>query len=87
MLDHVGIPVSDFARSKAFYLKVLAPLGYGLVMEVSSEETGGSSHAGFGPDGSPAVLDRHGQACQGSGALRIRGQGPGRRARLLRRRP
>ena len=34
MLDHVGIPVSDFMRSKGFYLKVLAPLGYGLVLEV-----------------------------------------------------
>ena len=37
MLDHVGIPVSDFMRSKGFYLKVLAPLGYGLVLEVASE--------------------------------------------------
>ena len=23
MLDHVGIPVSDYARSKAFYLQAL----------------------------------------------------------------
>ena len=53
MLDHVGMPVSDYARSKAFYLKVLSALGYGLVMEVSSEETGGSSHAGFGAEGKP----------------------------------
>ena len=51
MLDHVGIPVSDFMRSKGFYLKVLAPLGYGLVLEVASEETGGDSHAGFGAEG------------------------------------
>jgi len=27
MLDHVGIPVSDFMKSKGFYLRVLAPLG------------------------------------------------------------
>jgi catechol 2,3-dioxygenase-like lactoylglutathione lyase family enzyme len=33
MLDHVGIEVSDFERSKAFYEKVLAPLGIGLLME------------------------------------------------------
>ena len=26
MLDHVGIPVSDFEKSKAFYMKVLKPL-------------------------------------------------------------
>jgi catechol 2,3-dioxygenase-like lactoylglutathione lyase family enzyme len=53
MLDHVGMPVSDYARSKAFYLKVLSALGYDLVMEVSSEETGGQSHAGFGAGGHP----------------------------------
>ena len=27
MLDHTGLNVSDFTRSKAFYLKALAPLG------------------------------------------------------------
>ena len=48
MLDHVGIPVSDYARSKGFYLLALTPLGFDLVMEVSSRETGGHSHAGFG---------------------------------------
>lgn len=49
MLDHVGLPVSDFARSKAFYTAVFAPLGYGLVMEVTPDMTGdGSSAAGFG---------------------------------------
>lgn len=54
MLDHVGIPVSDFARSKAFYHAVFAPLGYALVMEVGPELTGdGSSAAGFGKDGKP----------------------------------
>ena len=26
MIDHIGFPVSDFERSKAFYLKALAPL-------------------------------------------------------------
>jgi hypothetical protein len=25
MIDHIGFPVSDYARSKAFYLKALAP--------------------------------------------------------------
>lgn len=53
MLDHVGIPVSDFSRARAFYLSVLKPLGYDLVLEVSSEETGGQSHAGFGSKGRP----------------------------------
>ena len=34
MLDHVGIPVSDYARSKRIYLQALRPLGYDLVREV-----------------------------------------------------
>jgi catechol 2,3-dioxygenase-like lactoylglutathione lyase family enzyme len=33
MLDHVGIPVSDFERSKRFYEEALSPLGYELIME------------------------------------------------------
>jgi len=33
MLDHVGIEVSDLARSKDFYEKALEPLGIGLMME------------------------------------------------------
>ena len=53
MLDHVGIPISDFARAKAFYAKALAPLGIGLVMEVTPEQTGNGSAAGFGSDGNP----------------------------------
>lgn len=53
MFDHIGIPVSDFVRSKGFYLRALAPLGYGLVLEVSSEETGQQLQAGFGAGGRP----------------------------------
>ena len=53
MIDHIGFPVSDYARSKAFYLKALAPLDYGLVMEVTAEQTSGAPAAGFGADGKP----------------------------------
>jgi catechol 2,3-dioxygenase-like lactoylglutathione lyase family enzyme len=53
MLDHIGFPVADFARSKAFYERALAPLGFGLVMEFTAEQTGTSSQAGFGPKGKP----------------------------------
>jgi catechol 2,3-dioxygenase-like lactoylglutathione lyase family enzyme len=53
MLDHVGIPVSDYARSVAFYAQALAPLGIGLVMEVTPEMTGNASSAGFGRGGKP----------------------------------
>ena len=53
MLDHVGFPVSDYERSKAFYLKALAPLGYSIVMEVAQDENVGHAAAGFGAAGKP----------------------------------
>ena len=54
MIDHIGFPVSDYARSKAFYNKALAPLGYTLVMEATAEQTeSGHPAAGFGKDGKP----------------------------------
>ena len=45
-LDHIGINVTDYARSKAFYEKALAPLGITLVMEYGKA-------AGFGRDKKP----------------------------------
>ncbi len=45
-LDHIGIPVSDYARSKAFYEAALAPLGIGFVMEFGTS-------GGFGRGGKP----------------------------------
>jgi catechol 2,3-dioxygenase-like lactoylglutathione lyase family enzyme len=53
MLDHIGIAVSDFARSKAFYQGALKPLGLSMVMEVSAEESGDETQAGFGASGKP----------------------------------
>lgn len=54
MIDHIGFPVSDYARAKAFYEKALAPLGYALMMEFGGNETeSGSSAAGFGAGGKP----------------------------------
>jgi catechol 2,3-dioxygenase-like lactoylglutathione lyase family enzyme len=53
MLDHIGIGISNFARSRVFYDKALAPLGIGLVMEVTAEQTGDHPAAGFGSEGKP----------------------------------
>ena len=47
MLDHVGVPVSDFERSKRFYEEALSPLGYELIMEPHVYT------AGFGRSGKP----------------------------------
>jgi catechol 2,3-dioxygenase-like lactoylglutathione lyase family enzyme len=54
MLDHVGFAVSDAERSRRFYEQALAPLGMGLIMSVTPEQTesGGTAH-GFGSDGKP----------------------------------
>jgi catechol 2,3-dioxygenase-like lactoylglutathione lyase family enzyme len=54
MLDHIGVHVSDYALSKAFYTKVLAPLGGALAAEVSAEQTGSRAYAGFGTGGKPS---------------------------------
>ncbi|HYJ58219.1 MAG TPA: VOC family protein [Methyloceanibacter sp.] len=51
MIDHLGMPVSNIASATSFYLKALAPLGYGIVMEVSAAETGHGAAVGFGPPG------------------------------------
>jgi catechol 2,3-dioxygenase-like lactoylglutathione lyase family enzyme len=52
MIDHIGFPVSDYARSKSFYEKALAPLGYTLIMEIAETESG-SPACGFGKGGKP----------------------------------
>ena len=51
MIDPLGMPVSDLARATEFYLRALEPLGYGIVMQVSAEQTGHGAAVGFGPPG------------------------------------
>lgn len=46
ILDHITLVVSDYARSKAFYEKALAPLGIKIVMEYGNA-------CGFGRDKKP----------------------------------
>ena len=54
MIDHIGFPVSDYERAKAFYARALAPLGYTLIMEVGGDNTESASPAaGFGANGKP----------------------------------
>jgi catechol 2,3-dioxygenase-like lactoylglutathione lyase family enzyme len=53
MLDHIGFGVSDYARAKAFYEKALAPLGIGVVMEVTPAQGADHDAVGFGKDGKP----------------------------------
>ncbi len=54
IVDHFGFGVSDYARAKAFYTQVLAPLGITLVMEFGPEQTAGKVWAcGYGRGGKP----------------------------------
>ncbi len=46
IIDHIGLSVSDFSASKAFYAACLSPLGIECAMEVQG-------WAGFGRDGKP----------------------------------
>lgn len=48
MIDHTGVVVSDFEKSKAFYEKALQPIGYSLLADFSSTITGRADVAGFG---------------------------------------
>ena len=61
-LDHIGFAVSDYARSKSFYERALAPLGITLLMEFSG------AAAGFGrdEDGRPSFfIEAHGEPVRG----------------------
>jgi catechol 2,3-dioxygenase-like lactoylglutathione lyase family enzyme len=54
MIDHVGFAVRDYEKSKTFYTRALAPLGYGLVMEAGADQTeSGFPACGFGSGGKP----------------------------------
>ena len=48
MIDHTGLTPSDYDRSKDFYTKALAPIGYTLLVEVPAALTGTTDVAGFG---------------------------------------
>lgn len=53
MIDHTGVLVSDFEKSKAFYKSALAPIGYVLLMEIPAAVTGHVDVAGFGEPQKP----------------------------------
>ena len=49
MLDHLGLAVSDLARSRRFYEAALQPLGLQVMMEVGPGQTeSGGTALGFG---------------------------------------
>jgi catechol 2,3-dioxygenase-like lactoylglutathione lyase family enzyme len=70
-LDHVGLAVADYPRSKAFYEKALAPLGMTLLLEFSG------TAAGFGRDdgGRPSFfIEAHGEPVRGRLHIALRAE-------------
>uniref|UniRef100_UPI0035B0E6EA VOC family protein n=1 Tax=Paracoccus sp. TaxID=267 RepID=UPI0035B0E6EA len=66
MIDHIGFPVSDLARARAFYDGAFAALGISVLMEVTEEMTGGhGAHLGYGRDGKPFFWIGTGGAAKG----------------------
>ena len=68
MIDHTSLAVTDFPKSKTFYLRALAPIGYQLIMDLPIAVTGHTDVAGLGappkPDfwiagGKPSVPPNH----------------------------
>jgi catechol 2,3-dioxygenase-like lactoylglutathione lyase family enzyme len=62
VLDHINLRVTDYARSKKFYLAALAPLGYTLAME-------GESGAGFSKGPIPAFWIKQGEVAGRTGVV------------------
>ena len=55
--NHLGIAVSDIARSKAFYEAALKPLGMGVTMEFGPDQTeDGGTAIGFGEEGDAGLF-------------------------------
>lgn len=48
MIDHLGVKVSQYSRSRDFYVKALAPLNYELLMEFPASGSGAPDVGGFG---------------------------------------
>ena len=53
MIDHTGVLVSDFEKSKKFYSAALKPIGYQLLLEFPASVTGSTNVAGFGEPPKP----------------------------------
>ncbi|WP_106639285.1 VOC family protein [Allosphingosinicella vermicomposti] len=54
MIDHIGLAVSDIARSRAFYEAALAPLGIAPLMTFGADQSeSGGATVGFGKSNDP----------------------------------
>lgn len=56
MLDHIGVDVSDIAKSRAFYEAALKPLGYRVIQELGPEQGADHPIVMFGIDAPEFVI-------------------------------
>ena len=71
MIEHVSLRCKDSKKSRKFYEKALAPLGYGLLMEFSG------AAAGFGKadGGKPSFfIEAHGEPVRGRLHIALRAE-------------
>lgn len=47
MIDHLSVVVSDYEKSKAFYLQALGPTGHSRLIELPAAPSGLAGSAGF----------------------------------------
>jgi catechol 2,3-dioxygenase-like lactoylglutathione lyase family enzyme len=57
VIDHISLKVKDFARSKAFYEKALAPLGFKAMMSFPEAAGYGDTHPAFWIGGGKSAAD------------------------------
>jgi catechol 2,3-dioxygenase-like lactoylglutathione lyase family enzyme len=62
VIDHLSVVVSDFEKSKAFYLQALAPTGHSRLVELPAAHGEHSGSAGFCHDDGSDVWIRQGDA-------------------------
>jgi catechol 2,3-dioxygenase-like lactoylglutathione lyase family enzyme len=66
MIDHLNFAVRDVDRSVQFYARVLAPLGYELLIHLPPHiATDGRTHYGFGRDHKPMFWIGSGEPVSG----------------------
>lgn len=53
MIDHTGVAVSDFTKSKQFYNSALAAIGYTPLAEFPASVTGNTDVVGYGENHKP----------------------------------
>lgn len=67
MIDHIGLSVADYEKSKAFYDAVMPTIGASCIVALTAADTGGTYEgAGYGVGGKPSFWIGTGGRTRGS---------------------